>query len=103
LLEKRPPAGIWGGLWCLPEGEDAESVGESLGLSLTNSRALPGIVHRLSHVRMSINPALATAKDARQVRCSSRLAWCDREQQQALGLPKPVYDLLARLDNGEFT
>ncbi|HET6591987.1 MAG TPA: A/G-specific adenine glycosylase, partial [Xanthomonadales bacterium] len=26
LLEKRPPAGIWGGLWCLPEGNDLSAI-----------------------------------------------------------------------------
>jgi A/G-specific adenine glycosylase len=103
LLEKRAPAGIWGGLWCLPEGESADTVGSNLGVSLTDTRALPKLEHRLSHLRMSIIPSLATADDARQVKCSPRLGWYDREQQQALGLPKPVTDLLARLHDGEFT
>jgi A/G-specific adenine glycosylase len=101
LLEKRAPAGIWGGLWCLPEGESASAVGTSLGVSLKVSETLPAIEHRLSHLRMRIIPALATATDARQVNCSSGLGWYDREQQQALGLPKPITDLLERLHNGE--
>ena len=102
LLEKRAPAGIWGGLWCLPEGDSAAAVGASLGVSLEVSAALPAIEHRLSHLRMRIIPALATAADARQVNCSSRRGWYDREQQLALGLPKPVTDLLAQLHDGEF-
>jgi A/G-specific adenine glycosylase len=103
LLERRAPTGIWGGLWCLPEGESADAVRASLGIAVSNSRALPRVEHRLSHLRMRIVPSLATADDARQVKCSPQLDWYDREQQQKLGLPKPVSDLLAKLHDGEFT
>ena len=102
FLEKRPPAGIWGGLWCLPESESAETAGTGLGISCPATLALPAVEHRLSHIRMSIHPALATAVDARQVKCSAQSNWFNREQQQELGLPKPVTDLLNRLNNGEF-
>lgn len=102
LLEKRAPAGIWGGLWCLPEGESIDAVGAALGVSLSAVTSLAPVAHRLSHVRMSIYPVLATATDARQVKCSSHLGWFDRTQQNGLGLPKPVTELLKRLNNGEF-
>ncbi|NND58568.1 MAG: A/G-specific adenine glycosylase, partial [Xanthomonadales bacterium] len=32
LLHKRPPAGIWGGLWCLPEGESLAEIEQQLGV-----------------------------------------------------------------------
>jgi len=103
LMEKRPPAGIWGGLWCLPEGKTLEDVGASLGIACSGVTTLPPFEHRLSHVRMNIIPALATAADARQVKCTPQHGWFDRRQQQALGLPRPVADLLEKLDNGDFT
>jgi len=102
LMEKRPPAGIWGGLWCLPEGENVESIAAGLGISCTNTVAMPEIQHRLSHIRMTIRPTLVTATDARQVKCSGQRNWFDPGQQQELGLPKPVSSLLKRLNNGEF-
>jgi A/G-specific adenine glycosylase len=102
LLEKRPPAGIWGGLWCLPEGESVETIGARLGISCTVTAVLPAIGHRLSHIRMTICAVMATAADARQVKCSAQCDWFDRRQQQELGLPKPVTDLLKRLHDGEF-
>jgi len=102
LLEKRPPAGIWGGLWCLPEGGSLENIEANLGISSASVTALPVIEHRLSHIRMTIYPALATAADARQVKCSSHHGWFDPRQQQELGLPKPVTDLLNQFNNGEF-
>jgi A/G-specific adenine glycosylase len=102
LLQKRALAGIWGGLWCLPEGESVEAVNHALGLACSATSALPPVEHRLSHVRMNILPVLATATDAGQVKCSAHLGWFDRKQQTELGLPKPVTDLLAKLNNGEF-
>ena len=102
LLEKRPPAGIWGGLWCLPEGESVETLEATLGCSVTRATTLPVVEHRLSHIRMTIHPALATATDARQVKCGGQRDWFDPVQQRKLGLPKPVTDLLKRLTNGEF-
>jgi A/G-specific adenine glycosylase len=102
LLEKRPPAGIWGGLWCLPEGDSINTISVGLGISCTVTTALPVVEHRLSHIRMTIRPALTTATDARQVKCSPAHDWFNREQQQGLGLPKPVKDLLSRLNDGEY-
>jgi A/G-specific adenine glycosylase len=102
LLEKRPPAGIWGGLWCLPEGDSVEMIENSLGIGATEATILPGVEHRLSHLRMTIQPVLATAGDALQVRCSEQREWFDSAQQKNLGLPKPITDLLNRLNSGEF-
>jgi adenine-specific DNA glycosylase len=58
--------------------------------------------HRLSHMRMTILPTLVTVADARQVKCSPHRDWFSPEQQQELGLPKPVTDLLKQLNDGEF-
>lgn len=101
LLEKRPPAGIWGGLWCLPEGDSIESIHERLGISGFAYTTLPDFQHRLSHVRMRIHPLLANSADTAQVKCSPHLGWFDRDQQRDLGLPKPVTDLLNGLYEGE--
>lgn len=102
LLERRPPAGIWGGLWCLPEGGNIESIKSNLGVSTEQLSTLPPIEHRLSHVRMTIYPVLATVTDARQVKCSGHRDWFDKAGLRNLGLPKPVADLLSRPNNGEF-
>ena len=102
LLEKRPPAGIWGGLWSLPEGEQLADIETQLGLTAIRPTARPVVEHRLSHVRMSIQPLLADAIEARQVQCPASRDWFDRAQLPRLGLPKPVTELLNRLNNGEF-
>jgi A/G-specific adenine glycosylase len=102
LLEKRPPAGIWGGLWCLPSGQSMAEIEKTVGISIVNPRDLPSFEHRLSHIRMSIEPSLATSWRATQVKCSANLGWFDAAEQATLGLPRPVSDLLTQLNNGEF-
>jgi A/G-specific adenine glycosylase len=102
LLEKRPPAGVWGGLWCLPEGEDLAAIEARLGLRATAPAALPAFAHRLSHLRLSIRPVLANGADPTQVQCSANRGWFDAAAQGRLGLPQPVRQLLARMNQGEF-
>ena len=94
LLQKRPPAGIWGGLWCLPEKGAFKQAGRT--------RPAPVLQHRLSHLNLTIHPELARVPQARQVECDQDMDWFDRKQQQRLGLPRPVSELLNRLDQGEF-
>ena len=96
LLEKRPGAGVWGGLWCLPDA-DANTV----DYDADRSTALPPLTHRLSHLKLDIRPIMAAPSAATGVKCSNSLGWFDRQQRQALGLPRPVIDLLKKLDNGE--
>ena len=102
LLEKRPPAGIWGGLWCLPEGNDLSAIETRLGMVAVRPAPLPAFEHRLSHVRMTIRPILADGAEATQVQCPPSRGWFDRQQLPQLGLPKPVTALLTRLHDGEF-
>jgi A/G-specific adenine glycosylase len=101
LLEKRPGAGIWGGLWCLPSGHDLVGISERLGLALEKTAPLPAFEHRLSHVRMTIQPCLAAIAPATQVKCTQQLGWFDAARQATLGLPQPVSKLLQRLNTGE--
>ena len=102
LLQKRPPAGVWGGLWCLPAGQSTAEAENGLGISSGKTRSLPPFEHRLSHIKMSITPFLLTDVRPTQVKCSADLGWFGPDEQASLGLPKPVTDLLTKLNNGEF-
>ena len=103
LLEKRPGAGIWGGLWCLPAGDSPNAIAEGLGFELNGHASLPGFEHRLSHLRLDIQPALAAGMNPSQVKCDTEHGWFDERQQRNLGLPRPVTLLLQRLNTGELT
>jgi len=103
MLEKRPPAGIWGGLWSLPEAGSLAELEEKTGLTLADGQMLPPRLHRLTHLRMHIQPVLLRAARAEQVKCTSEQRWMALEGQADRGLPRPVTRLLHELKDGAFT
>jgi A/G-specific adenine glycosylase len=59
LLVRRPPAGIWGGLWGLPECEpdaDWREVVAGFGLVAHASEDWPVLRHTFSHFHLDIEP-----------------------------------------------
>ena len=66
LLVQRPPSGIWGGLWCLPEFEHrdaAEAYAQNTLASATLARApLPDIEHSFTHFDLVITPVVASCR-----------------------------------------
>lgn len=95
LLERRPPAGIWGGLWCLPEGESAAELIDRFGIENVPDRKLPALEHRLTHIRMTIHAAICEPPaNAGEVECNNHQCWFGADEWPLLGLPKPVQALL---------
>ena len=103
LLERRPPAGIWGGLWCLPADDDGLSLQERLGLDDNSLRPLPSLQHQLTHIHMTIQPLIGDTEFAPAgVECASEQRWFTQQEWPQLGLHKPVRQLLEQhLENGE--
>ncbi len=103
LLERRPPTGIWGGLWTLPTDESLETVTQSLGLNADDLQTLPVMQHRLTHILMTIQASIAQKKpSADHVECNRDQQWFGQHEWPRLGLPKPVRDLLeAQLDKDQ--
>ncbi len=104
LLERRPPAGIWGGLWCLPEieqGSDPLSwCTSSVGQQASIGRRLPTRRHTFSHFHLDIAPVEILLK---QPGCAvlepgSRL-WYNPRQPENIGLAAPVARLLDEISN----
>jgi A/G-specific adenine glycosylase len=93
LLERRPESGIWGGLWCLPEDDDAESLARNAGLEPQNWSELPPLSHRLTHLALTIHPRLAHA-GSQSIAERPRQAWFGAGDWRGLGLPRPVAKLL---------
>ena len=97
LMEKRPPAGIWGGLWCLPESDSLVGLEEKTGLALDAATRLTPREHRLTHLRMVIQPVMVHSARPTRVRCDTEQRWIAPEAGAKLGVPKPVADLLGEL------
>jgi A/G-specific adenine glycosylase len=99
LLVQRPPSGIWGGLWCLPEFGDRESaaafVTHELGV-VGATHSLPDIEHSFTHFDLVITPIVARCRGVSSVRDDGTL-WYDLEEPARVGLPAPIQKLLGRL------
>ena len=95
LLEKRPPAGIWGGLWSLPEvAVDADiSVlcERRLGLSVENVQELSPIHHGFTHFELLIHATRVQAGDGARIMDAS-LQWFAASARP--GVPAPIAKLL---------
>lgn len=102
LLEQRPPAGIWGGLWSFPEtaAADVISLKQVLKTDWGVARSAPQWLdergHTFSHYHLIMRPVLISRAKLGQV--SGRTSrWCKLGQLPALGLPAPIKVLLDEL------
>lgn len=100
LLVQRPPSGIWGGLWCLPEFDDREAASSFAARELREAQlartALPEIEHSFTHFDLVITPVVASCSGEVQVRDGGAL-WYDLGQPARVGLPAPIRTLLGNL------
>lgn len=103
LLEKRPPSGIWGGLWSLPEvsgEEDARAIArERYGLETEALTTLPVLTHTFTHFRLHITPQpLRITGHMHEVRQDS-VVWLNREDAIGAALPTPIRKILTGLNS----
>jgi len=92
LMEKRPPTGVWGGLWSLPELAMDESVDkvikENWQLSVTDFSDLPVFRHTFSHFHLDITPCeVHVTSVAQAVADDARYQWCADLSKLALATP----------------
>jgi A/G-specific adenine glycosylase len=99
LLEKRPPTGIWGGLWSLPEAADEAAlalVAQSLGGDEKLHRLAP-FSHTFTHFKLDIEPRLGEARDGPRDMRNAETVWAPLARIDAYGVPAPVRKLLDAL------
>ena len=100
LLEKRPPHGIWGGLWSLPELDpDADPIRhcrERLGVTARTQLALPRLSHGFTHFRLHIQPVRVELAPRRATLPGQ--IWLPPADALDAALPAPVRRLVAQLD-----
>lgn len=93
LLEKRPPAGIWGGLWAFLEKDSAGPTHDAL-----RAQILEPLEHGFTHFRLRIQPVLCdVGKKNFALREGAERRWVDPAKADELGVPAPVRKLLALL------
>ncbi len=100
LLEKRPPAGIWGGLWSFPEFPSTRDALEGctgrFGLRVSEHSELAPLKHGFTHYSLTITPLLCVAEPGTPRAEQPGRAWFDMDEALRGSIPAPVRALLKR-------
>jgi len=101
LLERRPPAGLWGGLWTFPQFEEHAAAIAWIESTLSKPREVTELApytHAFTHFELILHPLLvATTPAATRIEAADRYCWYDPAQPARIGLAKPAVDLIAVL------
>lgn len=88
MLEKRPPSGIWGGLWSLPE---VSSVDKN---TFHNATELNTLTHAFTHFKLHITPQLIYVdKRIPQLNEAVKI-WLLIEEALESAIPTPIRTIL---------
>ncbi|MEX1081721.1 MAG: A/G-specific adenine glycosylase [Halofilum sp. (in: g-proteobacteria)] len=98
LLERRPPTGIWGGLWSLPEFDDEERLQQWLAARLGDvpAEALAAVEHAFTHFRLRIHPRRVFMEPPAAIAEADAHGWYAADMAPG-GLPAPIRRLADRL------
>jgi A/G-specific adenine glycosylase len=105
LLQKRPPSGIWGGLWSLPEYTDSHNgsihhwAQQQLGYTISTTETGQPLRHTFSHFHLDITPVLARINHTHRVMDASHCLWYNSDHPESLGMAAPIKKLLARVNS----
>ena len=106
LLQRRPPSGIWGGLWSLPECPVEADVGqwclENIGCEIGRQQPLTQRRHSFSHFHLDIQPIRAPVKNpTRRVMDGDEWVWYNLNQPDNRGLAAPIARILQEMASGD--
>jgi A/G-specific adenine glycosylase len=99
LLEQRPPTGIWGGLWSVPELTEEHSVAdwcqEQWFIDCNKIESWTPRRHTFSHFHLHIQPFHITVPTKPDIIAEqTSTAWFTLTAALKLGLPAPIRTLL---------
>lgn len=105
-LERRPAAGIWGGLWSLPEIRD-DNVGDwcrqNLNIREDSVEAWDRLRHSFSHYDLDIHPVVVRiATTSRKVADGDDAIWHPLNESPPGGIAAPVQTLINTLKTGGY-
>ncbi len=97
-LIKRPPTGIWGGLWSLPEFDSISSALDwcnTKQLTILKSKTIAPQRHTFSHYHLDYSTLIVqTDNPINFVLEANRSVWYKEANMGSLGLPAPIKLLL---------
>ncbi|MDX1514840.1 MAG: NUDIX domain-containing protein, partial [Gammaproteobacteria bacterium] len=106
LLTKRPPAGVWGGLWSFPEcaqkEDPADSCRRRFGVRSAKLRYLARRRHGFTHFELDIEPVLLDINGASNAGESSVMdappvLWYKGAATERVGIAAPVQTILEEI------
>jgi A/G-specific adenine glycosylase len=104
LLEKRPPTGIWGGLWSLPEGDIAtrpeDTLAREWGLEAAEVEPLEPFEHAFTHFTLEVAPWRIHVRKSTRLAEGKAATWLPLSEIAGAALPSPVRKLLRSISDG---
>ncbi|NDU85398.1 MAG: A/G-specific adenine glycosylase [Ferrovum sp.] len=99
LMQRKPPTGIWAGLWSFPEETLSPDLpsSHSLGLDGEPHTMLSPIRHLLTHVEWHLYPIMFHSADSLEFPADPSYGWFTTESMEQLALPAPIRRLLPQL------
>jgi len=98
FLEKRPPTGIWGGMWSFPEIAPEEDPRQaclaSFGFETDILEPLPAVQHTFTHFRLHVLPQPLTVSAVQFRACQPGGMWLSLDDALGVAIPAPVRQLL---------
>ena len=106
LLERRPPSGIWGGLWSFPQFHAVPDAEAWISLALDAQRSRrhqwPPLHHAFTHFDLALYPLVLSPVDpGSQVADAHRYCWYDPQTPAEVGLAAPVTELINAVAQGK--
>ncbi|RUO72764.1 A/G-specific adenine glycosylase [Idiomarina seosinensis] len=96
LLERRPSAGIWGGLWSFPQFETLEQLVDATQINREQVTELPAFRHTFSHFHLDCFPVLVNSKKHEAV-AEEQCRWFSIENDIDVGLAAVTVKLIKQL------
>ncbi|HSW69584.1 MAG TPA: A/G-specific adenine glycosylase [Gammaproteobacteria bacterium] len=105
ILQKRPPLGIWGGLWSLPELAGFSDLDEASNFcrqkfKFNIQQMIFGKIfrHTFTHFHLDILPVLVKIKTKpAKIMDGDQQLWYNLRESQMIGLPAPIKKILEKI------
>jgi A/G-specific adenine glycosylase len=105
LVERRPAAGLWGGLWSPPQFESEFAALDwcrrEIGEPEMESRLLAPIHHAFTHFDLLLTPLRVRCQPSASVHDGDDRLWYRLGDPPRVGLPQPIRQLFERLRSAD--